>query len=199
MGEPAGRGPRSWLIDTVKPYVDLGASLAVIIGVPIVLVQIHNGNVEAHTHALESHEQVYAGLDAQYTDFLKLCLNDPKLDCYDVPEDPPPKLNHAEQKRQRILYAVLIPMLEHAYLAYHGPRAEEIKDVTKDQWPGWRTYARNFMKRDAFRDVWSKLRSEFDSGFSTCLDSLSPNASDASSCLPYDSFEYPPARSTASK
>jgi hypothetical protein len=73
MGEPAGREPRSWLLDTAKPYVDLLASLAVIIGVPIVLIQIHNGNVEAHTHALESHEHVYAGLDAQYTDFLKLC------------------------------------------------------------------------------------------------------------------------------
>jgi hypothetical protein len=199
MGEPAGKEPRSWLIDTVKPYVDLVASLAVIFGVPIVLVQIHNGNVEAHKHALDNHEQVYAGLDAQYTDFLKLCLNDPKLDCYDVAEDPPPKLNPEEEKRQRILYATLIPILEHAHLAYHGEGAKEIADITKNQWPGWRAYARSFMSREAFRHVWSELRSEFDSDFSKCLDSLSPNTPEASSCLPYDGFEYPPVRRTESK
>jgi hypothetical protein len=90
-------------------------------------------------------------------------------------------------------------VLEHAYLAYHGDGAKEISDVTETQWPGWLKYARSFMSRDAFRDVWSKLRSEFDSKFSTCLDSLSPTAVEAASCLPYAGFKYPPARGTVSK
>jgi hypothetical protein len=187
--------------DNVKVFLDLAASLVVVIGFPTTFYQIRAARVEAHTHALETHEQVYSGLDAQYTEFLKLCLNDPKLDCFDVPEDPPPDLDDSERSRQRILYAALIPVLEHAYLAYHGDGAKEIEHVTQTQWPGWQLYARNFMRRPAFREVWNKLHHEFDSDFSTCMDSLSPttHGPEAHSCVPYDGFVYPSHRTAASK
>jgi hypothetical protein len=148
----------------------------IIVGLPIAIYQMDAARLEAHNHALESHEQVYSGLDAQYTDFLKLCLQNPKLDCFDLPNNPPPPLGESERSQQRILYAILIPMLEHAFLAYHGKPAAEIKALTDAQWPGWKRYASNFMIRPAFLSVWTSLKYEFDKHFSACMDSLDPSA-----------------------
>ena len=119
---------------------------------------------------------MYSVLDAQYTDFLKLCLEHPQLDCYDEPDKHPKDLDDREKVQQQVLYAMLIPMLEHAYLAYHGESAKEIPETTKAQWPGWVIYATNFMHRPAFLKVWKDLGPEFDQQFQTCLNSLDPAA-----------------------
>jgi hypothetical protein len=168
--------------------VHLTSELVVIVGLPIAVYQLAAQRWEAHNHALEAHEQVYSGLDAQYTDFLKLCLQYPKLDCYDLPADPPlPKLEDGEKAQQRMLYAILIPMLEHAYLAYHGRPAAEIAELTQAQWPGWKKYATSFMNRPAFRAVWNQLGDEFDSNFKQCMDSLNPaaNGKESDLCNPW--------------
>ena len=170
---------RAHLVTIVHPL----SELVIIVGLPIAIYQLAAQRAEAHNHALEAHEQVYSGLDAQYTDFLKLCLQYPKLDCYDLPASPPPTLEAQEAAQQRILYAVLIPMLEHAYLAYHGKPAAEIKQLTDAQWPGWKLYAVNFMKRPAFQTVWKQLGGEFDSNFKQCMDSLDPAAAGKESDL----------------
>ena len=160
----------------------------VIIGLPIAIYQITASRLEAHNHALEAHEQVYSGLDGQYTDFLKLCLQYPKLDCYDLADQKPATLDDQERAQQRLLYAILIPMLEHAYLAYHGRAAAEIAQLTESQWPGWAQYANNFMKRPAFRAVWKDLGTEFDQHFKQCMDSLAVQGTDSDACNPWSPY-----------
>jgi|SRR5215831_4648461 len=176
-----------WLGSHFGAIVHSVSELVVIIGLPIAIYQLAAQRSETHNHALEAHEQVYSGLDAQYTDFLKLCLQHSELDCYDLPADPPPVLKTEEKAQQRILYAVLIPMLEHAYLAYHGKPAAEIKELTDAQWPGWKLYSAYFMKRPAFRAVWKELGNEFDSNFRQCMDSLDPaaNGKESDLCNPW--------------
>jgi hypothetical protein len=142
-------------------------------------------------HALEVHEQVYTALDAQYTDFLKLCLQSPELDCFDIPRpEAALMLNKDEKARQQIVYAILIPMLEYAYLTYHGPFAVEIANLTQRQWPGWERYARSFMMRPAFREVWEPLSNEFDANFKNCMNAL-PTSDDNNESWLCDPWKAP--------
>jgi hypothetical protein len=178
------RNSLGWLKAHIGAVVHSASELVIVVGLPIAIYQMAVAQREAHKHALETHEQVYSVLDAQYTDFLKLCLQYPRLDCFDLPADPAPSLSDDERIQQQILYATIIPMLEHAYLTYHGRPALEIQELTNAQWPGWELYASSFMKRPAFLKVWKKLGIEFDSHFQKCMNAL-PAREEPEPCDPW--------------
>jgi hypothetical protein len=180
-----------WLTTRADKMVHTASELVVIVGLPIAIYQLGAARREAYNHALEAHEQVYTVLDAQYTDFLKLCLQNPDVDCFDLPAKPEPSLDEGQRARQRILYAIVIPMLEHAYLAYHGQSAVEIADLTERQWPGWELYASNFMQRPAFRQIWRQLGVEFDKRFQNCMNTLpTPNGEPSEACNPWNPLNW---------
>jgi len=58
-------------------------------------------------------------LDARYFDFVQLCIDHPRLDCYSVGREPDPPPTADEKLQQNILYSALTDLFEGAYVQYH--------------------------------------------------------------------------------
>jgi hypothetical protein len=174
--------------------------LALILGVPFGLIDLHNHGIEAQRNALveqenehkeriEAAHNVYMTVDQRFADFVKLCMAYPRLDCYSVPRGRSlnPRLSADEKVQQKMLYTALTDVFEVAYTEYH-PRAEsndEIKRIALSEWDGWDIYIRKFLKRPSFLQTWNEIKDEYDDDFVKHVDSLiaSPPAVETSQAV----------------
>jgi len=106
-------------------------------------------------------EKSFDDLDIRYVEYLKLALNYPGLDVFDSPDPNPRTLSKTEKVQQKMLYSVVIALLERAYLTF------QFRDLPSrnHQWEGWNQYADNFACRAAFREAGAEVGNEFDIRF----------------------------------
>jgi len=122
----------------------------------------------AQKERVEAAEMVYQIVDQRYTEFVKLSMNHPRLDCYSVPHAD--KLNSSlsedEKVQQKMLFTHLTDVFEVAYIQYHKDSSNpEIKKIQDSQWAGWDVYIQKFLRRPAYLETWYEIRDEYDEGF----------------------------------
>jgi hypothetical protein len=106
----------------------------------------------------------YNALDAKYTDYLNICLAHPDLDVFDLPiTGYQPQQAHPRQ--ESIIFAILIAILERAYLMYEKQDTE----IKQTQWSGWDDYANQWANRDNFCAAWRIQGNEFDLRFQSYM------------------------------
>lgn len=164
--------------DKVHKFAELASFLALILGVPLGLIDLHSHAIEAEENAkkerVEAAEKVYQMVDERYTEFVKLCIDHPRLDCYSVPRaDVKFQLTEDEKLQQKVLYTELTDVFEVAYVQYHKEESNpEILKIYKTQWDGWDTYIRKFMKRPAYLETLNEIKDEYDDGFAKYMDGV---------------------------
>lgn len=162
-------------------YVEFASFLALIVTCPIALMELHNHanemqkSVERERNELS--ENTYRYVDDRFMDFMKLCLDNPRLDCYSVAraEKLRPPLTEDEKWQQRILYSALTDVFEVAYVQYHKEAvSQKIKKLFDDQWDGWDAYIRKFLARQSYKAVWFDIRGEYDKNYIQYVDGIAP-------------------------
>ena len=73
----------------------------------------------------------------------------------------PSAMSPEDRMKQRLLYNILLSILERAYLRY---QLEELDD-RRSQWAGWDEDATRFLTRPSFRELWSEQGGDYDSYF----------------------------------
>lgn len=163
----------------VHKWAEFASFLALILGVPFGLVDLHNHAVEAEENAkkerVEAAEKVYQMVDQRFHEFVKLCVDHPRLDCYSIPRTGNIQLSEDEKIQQKLVYTELTDVFEVAYVQYHKTESNpEIQRIYKEQWSGWDAYIRKFFNRPAYVETWYDVRDEYDGGFVQYLNAMAP-------------------------
>jgi hypothetical protein len=112
--------------------------------------------------------EAFNALDDKYIEYVKLCVAHPELDVFDTPlvrERPP---TAEERRRESMMFAILLSMMERAYVMYREP-SDPFK---KEQWAGWEVYLKSWLGRANFLEEWGRTKKEFDPGFAAYVDGL---------------------------
>jgi hypothetical protein len=117
------RVPASMTYERVHMYTQYFTFLVIIFTAPLGLLGYYRHNMEVRTQYIEQRnaiaQEAYRDVDIKYREFVRLCLDHPRLDCYSVSAGlPDPPLTKDEKLQQKILYTVLTDVLEDAYLKY---------------------------------------------------------------------------------
>jgi hypothetical protein len=141
----------------------------------------HDKEVEAKARAekqqrLDLKDKVYREVDARYMDFVKLCFEQPELDCYSEPISPLPRLTNLQKAKQRMLFTALTDVFEVAYVEYHKDDVEdeECRKFFAGQWDGWDKYIRKYTPRASYQEVWHVVGNEYDPKFQAYMAALMP-------------------------
>jgi hypothetical protein len=153
-------GIASW-----KDFLEFGSYLAVVLGVPAALVQYVRATLKEQK---DREYGTYDELDDKYLDYQRLCLENPELDIWDIPDDLPKVLSQVERKRELQVFTVLFSIFERAYLMYSDMSSE----VKRTQWHGWEEYIRSYSKRENFSRAWKQGGSTFATDFTRYMDAL---------------------------
>jgi len=156
----------------VHRLAQLLSLLSLAVSAPMGVVQYYRARVAERQAAVD---RTYDALDDRYTSFQVLCMQHVDLDCYDRPLIHAARLSSEDSVRQRLIYTVLLSMLERAYIQYQRKSVPS----AKEQWAGWGEYAAAFSPRTAFRATWGEVRTEYDTGFRKFMDSLMTTAAHA--------------------
>jgi hypothetical protein len=172
IGQGAARGPS--YLERGHRIAELASFLAIVVTAPLAYFEYRN-NVQKEQAALA--ERVYRDVDERFVDYVKLCIDHPRLDGYSVPraDTLKPPLTADEKVQQRLLFTALTDVFEVAYVQYHKSEAvpEKVRKTFHDkQWPGWDTYIRKFLARPAYRKTWFDIRNEYDEDFVRYMDTI---------------------------
>jgi hypothetical protein len=141
------------------------ANVAAFVGAPLAILIYATDRRRAR---LDREQQTYQALQSEYSDFLRLCLENPELQLHDWRPDVR-ALTPEQQGRRMVALEILVSMFESAFVLYHGHRSA----FRRRQWDGWHEFMRDWARREDFRAAWKEhLGSQFDSGFVTHMDGL---------------------------
>lgn len=123
----------------------------------IAIVLTLGGLVFAYVDSKQDrNEAAYRKLGDSYNQILTLCMEDYKLDCYDIPLDSTFTLGREQLQRQTIIYTMLINHFEQAF---------KLIRFNEDVWPGWEDYFDQYFVRIAFLEVWKNFQGEWSISF----------------------------------
>jgi len=143
------------------------ANAAAILGIPLAMIVLIVDRLRAR-QARE--QQTYQALQSEYSQFLKLCLDNPQLQLYDYRLDSNVEVSPEQQGNRMVALEILVSMLESAFFFYHHGHGSEFKSR---QWTGWEQYMRDWASRADFRAAWREhLGAQFDSEFISHMNSL---------------------------
>ncbi len=145
--------------------VDLAdwARIASIAGIPVAIaVFVFNKSRERFDRRYGS----YNNLDEKYLDYLKLCLQNPSLDVFDVPLSS--HRSRPQDKRKELqMFSMLIAIFERAYLMHRNVIERLV--TQRSQWKGWKSYMEDWTSRRNFRLAWKRLSGQFDKRFESFI------------------------------
>jgi hypothetical protein len=146
-----------------KDLFEFLSSVATVLGVPIAISLFY---VEKRRERRDRIQRIHETPNALYVDYLKLCLDHPELDIFDLksPSRPSPD----SKKKEWIAFTMLVSMMETAFLLYR----EHPNQTKNSQWPGWEEYIQRWMSRQNFSSAWVKLSPQFDSHFVAYVNNL---------------------------
>ena len=102
--------------------------------------------------------------------FLRVCLERPYLDVFDIADDAPALLTPEQKKEELIAFTILFSVFERAYLTYcRHPQSSQSR---QSQWPGWEAFIRTYARRSNFREAFLKSGNTFDERFEKYMNSL---------------------------
>lgn len=134
------------------------ADAATVLGIPIAIILFVN---EKRRERREREYGTYHALDEKWTDFLKLCMQYPEFDLYDLPLGRKIRLSPEQRIRQFAMFEILLSLLERAFLMYR----DQSNRIKKAQWAGWNEYMHDYAERETFRRLWQLRGKEYDEEF----------------------------------
>ncbi|MFA5006099.1 MAG: hypothetical protein WC509_01330 [Candidatus Izemoplasmatales bacterium] len=111
-------------------------------------------------------KETFDYIDDKFLDYMKMCLERPRLDVFDIPDRQPVELTEAEKKQEKIAFASLLNIFERVYIFYVDDR----KHCDEDQLVGWTRTIRTFFARENFRQTWKEDWYGWDAGFIFFMD-----------------------------
>lgn len=143
------------------------ANAATFLGIPLAIVVLIYDRRRARQ---DREQQTYQALQSEYSDFLKLCLDNPDLQLNEYYPDTKTALTLEQQNRRMVAFEILVSMFESAFFLYNRGHRSEFK---QRQWTGWAEFMRDWVSRDDFRAAWKEhLGSQFDAEFMRFVNQL---------------------------
>ncbi len=142
----------------VKPLQEFIGFLVVVIGLPIALITYIDAKAKERK---EREYGTYNALDDRFVQFEKICLENPDLDVFDVPDAHPKVLDDTQKKKEVIIFTILFAIFERAYTMYKDQSTE----FRRKQWSGWDDYIKQYCKRPNCRAAWKQSGQTFDTEF----------------------------------
>ncbi len=109
-------------------------------------------------------EEVYQLLTRDYTDFLKLVMENPDLKLRSETETE--NLSEDQRERVLVLFEILISLFERAYLLSYE---EDMSKKQMRRWLSWEDYMREWCRREDFRKRLPRLLQGEDPDFSSYI------------------------------
>lgn len=141
-----------------KDTLDLGSSLAIVLGIPLGLIQYFRATRKEQR---DREHRAYHEVDEKYLAYQRLCLAHPELDVWDLADPPAPGEEATRGKREQQMFAILSSVFERAFLMY----ADESSDLKSAQWRGWHGYIDSYCRRPNFRAFWRTGMGTYDARF----------------------------------
>ncbi len=112
-------------------------------------------------------EEIYQLLSDDYTDFLKLVLDNPDLKLRS--QTATPDLTEEQQERMLAIFEILVSLLERAYLLVYE---DKMSGKQLRRWHSWEDYMREWCRRDDFRRYLPRLLRGEDPDFAAYIQQL---------------------------
>jgi hypothetical protein len=117
-------------------------------------------------------EELYLRLSDEYTNFLKLVLDNADLQLLHK-RAPSLDLNEEQQERRIALFGILVSIFERAYLLVYE---ENMSKQTRRLWSSWEDYMREWCRRRDFRDALPELLEGEDPDFRAYIEKIASQA-----------------------
>lgn len=116
----------------------------------------------------EREKETFDYIDDKFNEFLKMCLDKPYLDVFDVADTTKMPLDPLQQKEEKVAFAYLMSIFERVYIFY----VQYHKKCDDDQFTNWTKTIKEYFRRDNFRDAWRNNGYGWDPGFIHFMDDL---------------------------
>ncbi|RUT31102.1 hypothetical protein EMQ25_09515 [Arsenicitalea aurantiaca] len=136
---------------------ELASYVVTVVGLPLAIVIFV---VEQRKQRANEEHEIQQLLADNYTDFLRLCLDNPDLRLLGSSVTPDPTEEKAE--RIRALYSILISLFERAYVLTH---ADRLNPRQQRYWLTWEDFMREWCEREDFRLMLPQLLQGEDPAF----------------------------------
>jgi hypothetical protein len=135
---------------TLFEWVEFLSYLVTVVGLPFAILVFL---LEARRERQNDEEEIFQRLSDQYTDFLKLVLENADLhllrrDSHDLPLTP------EQGERKLALFGILVSIFERAYMLVYE---EDMNRQTRRLWQSWEDYIREWCGRTDFREALPQL------------------------------------------
>jgi hypothetical protein len=147
---------------------ELLSYIVTVFGLPLA---IYAFIVEQRKERENEDEEVYQLLTADYTDFLKLVMENPdlKLRSQTHTQD----LTEEQQERMLVIFEILISLFERAYLLSYD---EVMTQKQRRRWLSWEDFMREWCEREDFRRLLPRLLHGEDPDFAAYILKLANQA-----------------------
>jgi len=109
--------------------------------------------VERRKQRLIDEEEIYQRLSDEYTNFLKLVLDNADLQLLRK-HGPGGSLTEEQMERKHALFGILVSIFERAYILVFE---EKMDKQTRRLWSSWEDYMREWCRRTDFREALPEL------------------------------------------
>jgi len=139
-------------------WFELLSYVVTIIGLPLAIgIFIYEHRKERQNEE----EELYQRLSDEYTNFLKLVLENADLQLLRQ-QGQPQSLTDEQKERKLILFGILVSLFERAYILVYE---ENMNKQTRRLWSSWEDYMREWCRREDFRAVLERLLEGEDEDF----------------------------------
>jgi len=146
-------------------WAEVLSYVVTVIGLPMaILVFMY----EQRRNRQNEEEEIYQRLSDEYTEFLKLVLDNPDLQLLRRNANAEP-LTEEQKERKFALFSILISLFERAYLLVYE---EHMDRQSKRMWLSWEDYMREWCQRKDFRDTLPELLKGEDEDFCSYIKTI---------------------------
>ncbi len=141
---------------------ELLSYIVTVIGLPVAIAVFV---WEQRRERQQEDEEIYQRLSDEYTNFMKLVLENADLRLLRR-EGPPVELSLEQKERRFALFNVLIALFERAFLLVHRKHMDQ---QSQRLWQSWEDYMWEWCRRADFRDALAELLIGEDPEFAECI------------------------------
>jgi hypothetical protein len=128
--------------------------------------------IERRKERYVDEEEIYQRLSDEYTNFLKLVLDNADLQLLRK-HGAPGQLSEEQMERKLALFGILVSIFERAYIMVYE---ERMKKQTRRLWSSWEDYMREWCGRADFRQALPELLQGEDPDFKAHIERIAHSA-----------------------
>ena len=145
--------------------LQLIANLVIILSVPIT---IHKYFENLKSEQIKNDYNIYNDLDNKYIDFLKMCIDKPNLNIFEIDYE---NIKTIEERQELTSYAILMATFERSYYIC----VIKSLGVPNENWIVWSSLIDRYCEKENFVKSWSILKYIWDPRFVEYMDSRITN------------------------